>query len=403
MHIEYLSLTNFRNFARLELALPEGPVLLYGANAQGKTSLLEAIYYLATCNSPYTTADWQLINWRAENDIIPFTRLSADIVTQRNPLDRIEITLTRERNGNDQRTKKDIRLNGVNRRVMDLVGQMNVVLFLPRDLSLVEGAPAERRRYMDATLCQTSRDYCEALATYEKLLPQRNALLRRIAENQASAAELDFWDAQLAQSGAIIIAGRQRLLRELEGLSQRVHLDLTGKQEVLTMVYQPSFNPTAAGDGQLSFSTLGLDLHRELPGEEIEAQFLAALGEQRASHIERGITLLGPHRDELRLQINQRDVGLYGSRGQARTAVMSLKLAELEWMREAIGEWPILLLDEVIAELDANRRAYLLDRISGATQSILTTTDQGIFTESFLKRAALWQVVEGRITPDTEG
>ncbi len=400
MHIEYLSLTNFRNFARLELALPQGPVLLHGANAQGKTSLLEAIYYLATSNSPYTTADWQLINWRAEDDVIPFTRLSADIVTERSPLDRVEITLTRERNGGEQRTRKDIRLNGVSKRVMDLVGQVNVVLFLPRDLSLIEGSPAERRRYMNATLCQTDRDYCEALSTYEKLLPQRNALLRRVADRQSSPDELAFWDVQLAEQGALLVAGRQRLLRELEGLAQQIHLDLTGKKETLEISYQPSFNPTATGDGQMSFSAVGLDLHRELDAAHILPQFQEALEAGRSEHVERGVTLVGPHRDELRFQINQRDIGLYGSRGQARTAVLSLKLAELAWMQEAIGEWPILLLDEVIAELDADRRAYLLDRINGATQSVLTTTDPGIFTESFLKNAVLWNVVEGQISPD---
>ncbi len=400
MHIEHLSLTNFRNYARLELTLPRGPVLLYGANAQGKTSLLEAIYYLATSTSPYTTADWQLINWQVERDVLPFTRLSADVVSRRSPLDRVEITLVREFNGNEQRTKKDVRLNGVPKRVMDLVGQINVVMFLPRDLSLIEGSPAERRRYMNATLCQTDRAYCESLAVYEKLLPQRNALLRSIAEGNASPGELEFWDQQLAEHGACLIAGRQRLLRELERLAQRVHLDLTGRQEVLEISYQPSFIPTAEGDGQLSFDMLGLDLHRELTAEEIMPQFLDALQASRAEQIERGVTLIGPHRDELRFQINGRDVGLYGSRGQARTAVLSLKLAELTWMREAIGEWPILLLDEVIAELDSSRRAYLLSQIDGASQAVLTTTDPGIFTPEFLQRAARWRVVEGQISPE---
>lgn len=397
MHIEHLSLTNFRNFARLELSLPQGAVLLYGANAQGKTSLLEAIYYLATSTSPYTTADWQLINWQVEHDVLPFTRLSADVVSQRSPLDRVEITLVREVNGGEPRTKKDVRLNGVPKRVMDLVGQINVVMFLPRDLSLIEGSPAERRRYMNATLCQTDRAYCESLAIYEKLLPQRNALLRAIAEGNASASELEFWDQQLAEHGARLIAGRQRLLRELERLAQRVHLDLTGNQETLEVSYQPSFMPTAEGDGQLSFNMLGLDLHRELTAEEIVPQFMEALQAHRAEQIERGVTLIGPHRDELRFQINQRDVGLYGSRGQARTAVLSLKLAELQWMRDAIGEWPILLLDEVIAELDATRRAYLLEQVNGASQAVLTTTDPGIFTPEFLARAARWRVVEGQI------
>ncbi len=399
MHIEYLSLTNFRNFARLELAFPSGPVLLHGANAQGKTSLLEAIYYLATCRSPYTTADWQLINWQAENDVIPFARLSADVVTRRGPLDRLEITLVRERDGLEQRTRKDVRLNGVTKRVMDLIGQVTAVLFLPRDLSLIEGSPVERRRYLDDTLCQTDRAYCEALATYEKLIPQRNALLRRIAEGQSSPNELYFWDTQVAEHGARLIAGRQRLLRELEGLAQRNHLELTGRRELLEISYQPSFLPTAAGDGQLSFDAPGLDLHRELVPEEIAPQFLEALEAGREEHVARGVTLIGPHRDELRFQINRRDVGLYGSRGQSRTAVLALKLAELTWMRDTIGEWPILLLDDVVAELDADRRVYLLDHIDDSTQSILTTTEPRIFPQSFLDRAVCWQVVEGQISP----
>ncbi len=399
MHIEYLSLVNFRNFARLELALPEGAVLLHGANAQGKTSLLEAVYYLATASSPYTSADWQLINWRAENDVLPFTRLSADVVTRRSPLSRIEITLLREGSGTEQRTQKDVRLNGVPRRVMDLIGQLNVVLFVPQDLSLVEGSPAERRRYLDATLCQLDREYCESLAVYEKLVPQRNALLRRIAEGQASPDELIFWDVQLAEHGAKLIAGRQRLLRELEGLAQAFHLDLSGRREVLEIVYQPGFLPTAEGDGQLSFNVPGLDLHRELVPEEIAPQFLAALEASQAEHIERGITLIGPHRDEMRFHINRRDVGLYGSRGQARTTILSLKLAELNWMRDKIGEWPLLLLDEVIAELDADRRAYLLQSINGATQTILTTTDRSVFAPSFLERATVWRVIDGQISP----
>ncbi len=398
MYIEYLSLVNFRNYARLELTLPQGPVLLHGANAQGKTSLLEAIYYLATCNSPYTVSDWQMINWQAEQDIIPFARLSADVVTSRSPLERVEITLVQDRNGSDQHTRKDIRLNGVPKRVMDLVGQINVVLFLPRDLSLIEGSPAERRRYMDATLCQTDRAYCESLDTYEKLLPQRNALLRRIGEGQSGLEELAFWDVQLAEHGARLIAGRQRLLRKLESIAQHSHLDLTGRREMLEISYQPSFTTTLDGDGQMSFNVRGLDLHRQMEPEEIAPQFLQALEIGREEHVERGMTLLGPHRDELRFQINQRDVGLYGSRGQTRTAILSLKLAELEWMRDCIGEWPILLLDDVVAELDADRRVYLLDRIDGATQSILTTTDPGVFSASFLQKAAVWQVAEGRIS-----
>lgn len=399
MHIEHLSLTNFRNYARLELSMPVGaPIVLHGANAQGKTSLLEAIYYLATAKSPYTAADRQLIHWRVEEDPIPFARLAGEIRSKRAPLTRVEITLMMERNGDGiGRFRKTIKVNGVDKRVMDIVGLLNVVLFLPQDLTLVEGTPADRRRFMDNTLGQVDAAYLQALDTYERVLPQRNALLRRIAEKQASPRELQYWDDQIVQVGSVLIAGRQRFLRELEVNAQRAHHDLTGKLETLTLRYQPSFAPTFNGDGQLSFDTLGLDLHRDLDPDQIAPQFADRLKAEQAESIARGVTLSGPHRDELRLFINERDVGLYGSRGQSRTAVMALKLAELAWMRERFDEWPVLLLDEVVAELDAQRRAYLLSRIDGATQTLATTTELDIFTEDFLARAAVWRVTEGRI------
>ncbi len=394
MIIEHLSLTNFRNYARLELSLPKQPILLHGANAQGKTSLLEALYYVATSKSPYTTSDRQLIHWRTEDDPLPYARIVAEINDeQAYAINRIEITLMVE-NG---RYRKVIKLNGVDKRVMDVVGLVNVVLFLPQDLSLVDGAPADRRRFMDTTLAQVDRDYNAALDTYEKILPQRNALLRRIAENHGSPDELAYWDAQLISAGSIIVSGRQKFLRELEISAQRAHGDLTGNKETLTLQYQPSFTPSAEEGGQMSFGVLGLDLHRELTPEQIAPQFEEQLRLEQRESIQRGVTLSGPHRDELRLLINTRDAGLYGSRGQARTAVMALKLAELDWMKARTGKQPILLLDEVIAELDASRRAYLLSRIQDDTQTLLTTTEMEIFTPKFLSRAAVWEVEDGKI------
>ncbi len=399
MFIEHLSLTNFRNYARLEVSLPaERPIVLHGDNAQGKTSLLEAIYYLATARSPYTISDRQLIHWRAEDDPIPFARLVGDIQSRAGGYNRVELTLVLER-GTDGagRFKKTVRINGADKRVMDLVGLLSVVLFLPQDLTLVEGAPSERRRFIDNTLSQVDKDYLAALNTYEKILPQRNALLRRVAEGMARADELAYWDAQIVEAGSILIAGRQRFLRELEGEAQAAHLDLTGKNELLTLVYQPSFTPTVGGEGQLSFNTLGLDLNRQLDPEEIAPQFAAQLESELDRSIQQGVTLSGPHRDELRLNINSRDAGLYGSRGQARTAVMALKLAELAWMKRRLGEWPVLLLDEVVAELDSKRRAYLLERITGATQTLLTTTELDIFSPAFIERASVWHVTGGQI------
>src|SRR5688572_23304405 len=158
MRITHLSLTNFRNYARLELTIPPGMVVLFGDNAQGKTSLLEAVYFLATSRSPHTTSDRQLINWLAANEPLPFARLVADVQTNQGNK-RVEMTLVQEQKGHTERFKKDIRINGVTKRVMDLLGQIIVVMFLPQDMSLVEGSPALRRRYLDITLCQTDAQY----------------------------------------------------------------------------------------------------------------------------------------------------------------------------------------------------------------------------------------------------
>ncbi len=399
MRLFHLSLTNFRNYTRLELSLPTGPVLLHGANAQGKTSILEAIYYLATSRSPWTVTDKQLVNWRALDDIMPYTKIGAEVENTHRPLTKIDITLVKELTSDNENGhfRKEIRVNGVARRAMELLGEMNVVMFLPQDLAIIEGSPADRRRYLNITLSQADQGYVRALHTYEKALIQRNALLRRIDKRQAIPAELAFWDDQLITSGSVIIAGRQRLLRDLEGLAQQVHHDLTGNTETLELQYQPNFTPTAKSSGQLSFNVYGLDLHRQMEPAEIEPQLRAALAERQREEIQRGVTLVGPQRDELRFIVNGYDLSLYGSRGQARTAVMAIKLAELGWMRSVTGEWPVLLLDEFIAELDTTRRAYLLDRIGGATQALLTTTEPDIFTKEFLSRATVFKVHAGQI------
>jgi DNA replication and repair protein RecF len=398
MRLHHLSLTNFRNYARLELTLPDGPVLLHGANAQGKTSLLEAVYYLATARSPWTASDRQLLNWMAEDDILPYSKVGADIGNRQSALTHVDITLFNDSPEEGGRLRKEIRVNGVKKRVVELLGTLNVVMFLPQDLALVEGSPIDRRRYLNITLCQTNPRYAEALTTLDKVLTQRNALLRRIGERRATLKELPFWDDKLVAAGSVLISGRQRLLRELEVLAQAIHRDLTGGAETLVLQYLPSFAPTARIDGQLSFSVPGLDLHRQLKPSEIEPQFRDALLRTQREEIARGITLIGPQRDELRFSVNGHDLGLYGSRGQARTAVLALKLAEMRWMQHTTGEWPLLLLDEFIAELDAERRAYLLEQIDGATQSILTTTEPDIFSRTFIDKAAVWKVHAGQIT-----
>jgi DNA replication and repair protein RecF len=398
LYVTSLSLTNFRNYARLETALPNGAVLLHGENAQGKTNFLEALYYLATSRSAFVSQDRQLLNWVAEEDPLPYARIAAEIKQGRGGFDRLEVTLMIDQTSDGVgRFRKVIKVNGADRRVGLAIGLVTVVLFLPRDLTLIEGAPADRRRFMDITLSQVVPEYVDALDQYERTLPQRNALLRRIAEGHGQAKELDYWDEQLVSAGARVIAGRQTFLRELEVEAQRVHYDLTGRTETLTLRYQPSFTPTLEGDGQRSFEILGFDLHRDMSATQIAPQFAVQLLTERDEAIRRGVTLSGPHRDELRIMINQRDAGIYGSRGQARTAVLALKLAEREWMKNRSGEQPILLLDDVVAELDAKRRAYLLERVQSDGQTFITTAELGVFPSSFLNGVKVWQVESGRV------
>lgn len=401
MRVSHLSLTNFRNYARLELSIPPGVVVLHGDNAQGKTSLLEAIYYLATSRSPYTTADRQLINWLAEGESIPFARLDAEVHTA-SGIKRIEIGMMIERQGNEARFKKQVRVNGLSKRVMDLLGQVRAVLFLPQDMELVEGPPAHRRRYLDVTLCQTDTAYCRALSEYDKVLSQRNALLRQLQEQggRGDQSQLEFWDERLAADAGHIVAGRYRLVKELERRAADIHRDLSGEGEHLRLRYQPGFDAAARHDGQMSFDAgdLGVSALPQLPPSEIAARFRASLKATRRHDVLRGLTTLGPQRDEMRFIVNGRDLGDFGSRGQGRTAVLALKLAELAWMRERTGEWPLLLLDEVAAELDPHRRSYLMNQINGADQVLLTTTEPSLLPSEFLNGATRWLVREGTIT-----
>jgi DNA replication and repair protein RecF len=402
MRIRHLSLTNFRNYARLELDFPPGMILLHGDNAQGKTSLLEAIYYLATSRSPHASADRQLIGWLAEDEPIPFARIVAEIETAAG-LKRIEVTLLLESTGlNNRRFKKEIRVNGLAKRVMDALGEVRVVMFLPHDLALVEGSPSLRRRYLNVTLCQTDLAYCRSLSEYDKVLSQRNALLKEFQARggRGDRSQLAFWDERLAQEGARLIAGRYQLVRELEREAQKIHRDLSGAGEHLRLRYRPGFDPAATPEGQMSFDAadLGASALPQLPVSQIAERFLDGLAACQREDMARGMTTIGPQRDELRFLVNGRDLGLYGSRGQNRTAVLSLKLAELAWMQKRTAEWPILLLDEVAAELDPQRRAYLLDRIAGAEQVLLTTTEPRLLPDSALEGAARWHVEAGHIT-----
>jgi DNA replication and repair protein RecF len=297
----------------------------------------------------------------------------------------------------DGRLRKEVLINGVKRRVGDLSGQINVVLFLPQDLTLIEGSPSDRRRYLDLALGQVDPTYAFALAEYNKVLTQRNALLKQLQDRGGPDSQLEFWDERLCEHGALIFSARAAALADLETLASALHRDLTRGADGLRLAYHPAYDPAAAPEGQLGLP-LDVPVHRVgLPATEVQAGLRDKLRATRAEEIARGQTLSGPHRDEVRFLANGIDLGTYGSRGQARTAVLALKLAEVEWMRVKTGEWPVLLLDEVLAELDVNRRRELLARLGAAQQCVLTTTDLSLFPPEFVAGATVWQVEGGRI------
>jgi len=381
VHLVHLSLHNFRNYVRLELDLPSSVVVLLGDNAQGKTNLLEAIYYLATSRSPYTGTDRELINWLSlDQEPLPYTRLVGRVARGDNSV-LLEITVSQQAE-NGSRYQKQVRLNGVNKRAMDLLGHLNVVLFVPEDVNLVSGSPSLRRRYLDVMLCQIDSRYCRTLAGYNQIVTQRNALLRDLRERGGDPAQLAFWNERLVEHGAHLIARRREAIDGLDALAQAIHSQLTGGSERLHLRYAPSVE---FGEGHPVVT-------------EIQAAYQAQLQSLRQREMAAGMTLAGPHRDEMRFTIDDIDAGVYASRGQQRTAVLALKLAEVEMMHHETGDYPVLLLDDVLSELDAHRRRFLLQRVDdGQQQAIITATDLQALPPAFLQGCRLWHVEMGRL------
>ena len=398
MYLKHLSLTNFRNFARLDVDLPRRAVMILGHNAQGKTSLLEAVYFLATFSSFQTHTDRQLVNFLAARENPAVARIVADY--QRGGRNhRLEVRIIIEAVGPlGQRARKEILLDGVKRSASEVIGHLPAVLFIPQMSQVLEGGPEERRRYLNLALAQAIPGYAAALSDYHQTLTRRNALLKMLAERGGDPGQLTYWDETLATSGSKLIHWRIAAIHELERFAARAHHNLTRGKEVLRIAYQPAYDPLPRPNGQIALR-LDVPLDRSaLDLDTIRRGFLEAFSRIRAEEISRGVTTLGPHRDELRFLANGVDLSDYGSRGQIRTALLALKIAEVGWMQERTNEPPIVLLDEVMAELDQERRTDLLTSLENAGQILLTATDNGQFTQEFVSSAETWRVVAGTVT-----
>lgn len=397
MYVRRLELANFRCYRHLDLALPPGPIILFGANAQGKTTLLEAAFVLATTRAPYGVADRLLVHWGAGDEVIPYSKVWGEIqrAAGTTTIDIVNVQTAATRG--DERYAKRLRVDDAPRRAMDVIGTLNVVLFTPRDIDLIHGAPSERRRYLDILLCQIDHAYVRALGHYNQVLVQRNHLLRRLRDRGGDRRELAVWDESLIAHGSLVLSRRIAAVRQLAALARPVHGSLIGGDDALTVAYVSRVGGDA---GRTESDIPGTDGPDEA---EIVSRFADLLAVRRDEEIARGVSLIGPHRDDLEMRVAGVDIRTFGSRGQQRTVTLALKLAEAELMWLTTGERPVLLLDDVLSELDRNRRQRLLGHVAAHEQAWITTTDLDAIDASALGEPCILEVAGATVMPRTAG
>lgn len=397
IHIEHLSLTNFRNYQELGLDLRPGLSVFRGGNGQGKSNLLEAIYVLAIAKSPHASSDREMVRWQSAKEgghaqIVAIVRrdresLKIQVDIQCLPVPSGELQQNGGQSSLENSTvQKRIRVSGLPRLASELVGEVNVVMFSAQDIQMVHGSPWVRRKYLDVLLSQLDHVYLRSLQKYQKVLYQRNYLLRSIREGRAQEDELDFWDNELVAEGEYIVNRRYQAIQALSGEARTLNSELTGSAEVLDVIYKPS-----VGEKEMNET------------ERIAVAFQRALDAQRKREVNQGMTLSGPHRDDIQLSIDGIDAGLYASRGQARTVALSMKLAEAAYLAQQRGLEPILLLDDVLSELDAARRSHVLSKASQFQQCLVTTTDMELIEGAVPFSAYRFVVYHGRVDPLSAG
>jgi DNA replication and repair protein RecF len=373
MLLRELCLRHYRNYPALSAGFSPALNVFVGTNAQGKTNLLEAIGLLATTKSLRGSRDQELIAFDSE-----FGADTGVVTREQRPDVTLEVTLGRGQ-------LKSVRVNGVRQhRLIDFIGQFNAVSFSSADIEVIRGEPSLRRRFLDLEISQIGPSYVYALAHYRRILEQRNRLLKAIREGggRGSLADsLAAWDEELLEHGSSMVQRRRQFIRHLEELALPIHARLTEEGEELGITYECSFPLPEADDA-----------------EEVRAVFEEALREHRAEELRRGLSLVGPHRDDVLFEVNGRDVRVYGSQGQQRTAALSTRLAEIEVIRELTGEPPVCLLDDVLSELDDLRRAQLFDVTVGACQTFLTCTSTRSLPEAVLADARVYRVAAGTLT-----
>lgn len=367
MYLKSIQLRHFRNYKEQQVYFTAAKTILVGNNAQGKSNLLEAVELLATLRSHRMGRDRDLIS---DGEVA--SQINATLERQNGISD---LTLTLRRNG-----RRTVALNSENlRRQMDFLGVLNAVQFSSLDLELVRGGPENRRNWLDTLLIQLEPIYAHILQQYNQVLRQRNAFLKQNQETNIQHSELALWDAQLATTGTRVIRRRDRAIQRLAPIAKAWHASISGSTEILQINYVPN-----------------IPLDQNHP-EQIQQAFLDKIQLRSVAELRQGSTLVGPHRDEVELTINQTPARQYGSQGQQRTLVLALKLAELQLIEEVVGEPPLLLLDDVLAELDPSRQNQLLDAIQDRFQTLITTTHLGSFDSQWLNSSQILFVQAGEI------
>lgn len=373
MYLSSLQLQAFRNYGALRVDFSPGLNVIFGDNAQGKTNLLEAIYYLATGKSHRTARDQELIREGAES-----LSARATVVRKTGELS-IELLYGLQ-------SRKQLKMNGIaERKIARLVGSIAAVFFSPDDLQLLKGPPSGRRRFLDIELSQISQTYLHYLMTYNKVLVQRNTLLK---QDGLDDGLLSIYDEQLVAAGAQLIARRAEAVKRLSPIAAHYHTTLAEGREELRLEYQSQ----------------GIEPGEAIDLGAVQERLHAQLQRVRREERRRQVTLVGPHRDDVGFWISDRDARLYASQGQQRTAVLALKLAELQFMAEEIGESPILLLDDVASELDPHRRHYLLHAVQEGVQTFVSCTDlEDLMVRKWPDEHRLFRVRSGEIQLDDRG
>lgn len=360
MIVKSLELKNYRNYNELSMDFAKGTNLLYGDNAQGKTNILEAIYLGATTKSHRGSKDREIIQFHENESHIRIQYEKQEIIHQ------LDMHLKKSRAKGVAIDRMPIRRSG------DLLGQIPVIFFSPEDLKIVKNGPSERRKFLDIELSQMEPLYLYQLTNYNKILMQRNNLLKQIRFQKDLMDTLEPWDIQLVKYGSEIIRYREKFIKHLNKTIQQIHKKLTGGKEHMLLTY----------DRNVAYD-----------------EFLTEIGRKREKDLKYSTTNAGPHRDDLGFMVNDIDIRKYGSQGQQRTAALSLKLAQIQLVKEVMKESPILLLDDVLSELDSSRKIYLLESIK-STQTIITCTGLDEFIDQHLPIERMFQIKAGKIVKE---